>query len=150
MPKKTLNARERWLRKAQPYLRRMVTKVAPISRRVVVYSNTMEFEDCRTAGSGKPITPTIAACCLHGDYARIDISPDYHKSALSALVSFLHELVHAAQNVQNPGHGREFQRIARAVGLTAPWGASPASSELQSALMKLSQRIGPYPPKEGP
>lgn len=56
----------------------------------------------------------------------------------------LHEMCHAALGVQE-GHGKAFQRLARAVGLVGPIRATRAGDALNARLRAIEKELGPYP-----
>jgi hypothetical protein len=87
----------------------------------------------------------VVGQCFMSDAAghrQIFISP-VHNSAVSALDTLAHELVHAAGA---HGHGREFRRFAKAIGLTSgrPKSAS-AGPELLQRLNGLATELGHFP-----
>ena len=57
------------------------------------------------------------------------------------LATLLHELVHS---VGNYGHKGEFVKLARTLGLVAPWTATAASQPLNDRLVKLAAKLGPF------
>jgi hypothetical protein len=71
----------------------------------------------------------------------IFISP-YLGDGLGAAETLIHELVHAAGMM---GHGREFSRLATAIGLSRPWRTTTATSILRERLNAIVSGIGPYP-----
>jgi hypothetical protein len=54
----------------------------------------------------------------------------------------LHEMVHAC-GIR--GHGKDFKKIATAVGLTSKMKATVPTEELREELVKMAEEIGPYP-----
>lgn len=70
------------------------------------------------------------------------ISP-VHKTAIEALETLVHELVHAAGK---KGHRGEYSKLASKVGLVPPWKSAPAGKELAARLhaMTLSGDLGTW------
>jgi hypothetical protein len=73
----------------------------------------------------------------------IFLSP-IHANDLALLETLVHELCHAALPPKT-GHRKPFQRLASAVGLTAPWTSTGSTPELVERLNALIQSIGPSP-----
>lgn len=72
----------------------------------------------------------------------ITVTPALGQDPARVLDVLLHELVHAC-GIMN--HGKEFRRVATAVGLEGQMRATTASEPLRLELEKLAQRLGPYP-----
>ena len=77
------------------------------------------------------------------DYHRIYINPTV--DGLEALDILVHELVHAAVHVTDPGHGAIFYLVAEAIGLddTGPYAA--AKEALLKRLREIYEILGNYP-----
>jgi hypothetical protein len=58
----------------------------------------------------------------------------------------LHELVHAINHVEGKnGHGKDFKKIAVAMGLTGKMTATVASPELTATLTEVAETLGAFP-----
>lgn len=75
----------------------------------------------------------------------IFISPTQADS-VKVLATLAHELVHASLG-EEKGHGKEFKKLARAIGLEGKLTATTVSeaSPLHSILVKIVEQIGEYP-----
>lgn len=60
------------------------------------------------------------------------------------LDTIVHELVHAIDNCEN-GHGKEYKKIALAVGLEGKMRQASAGENLRQKLQSISKRLGNYP-----
>lgn len=65
---------------------------------------------------------------------------------IRALDVLVHELIHAAK--PNAGHGKEFKRLALALGLEGKMTATIAGERLKQRLNTLLAELGPYPHAE--
>jgi hypothetical protein len=73
----------------------------------------------------------------------IFISPQLHDSR-EVLTVICHELTHVALDCEY-GHQKEFQSLAKRVGLLAPWRQSVASDRLLGFIDKTLKSVGDYP-----
>lgn len=73
----------------------------------------------------------------------IFISPEIGDT-YDVLETLLHELIHAADNVES-GHRGKFAEIATRLGLNGPMTYTPASPEVQAELILISENLGDYP-----
>lgn len=74
--------------------------------------------------------------------SQIFISPIL-SDAIQALETLAHELVHAVY--PDGGHGKEFKRLALAIGLEGKMTATKASNIMRDHLNALIDILGPYP-----
>lgn len=79
--------------------------------------------------------------CLDG-IPQIYISP-VHRDPVAALDTLVHELVHACR--PDAGHGKDFRKLALAVGLQGPMRSASAGPELKERLNTLAQELGEFP-----
>lgn len=75
---------------------------------------------------------------------QVFISPVLEDS-ISVLETLVHELVHAATPGVKRAHGKEFGKIARALGLEGKLTATHAGIELRAKLIAMVDTLGPYP-----
>ena len=80
--------------------------------------------------------------CSEDGYFEIFIGPDLgeSKDLLPMQVAAIlgHELVHAAVGIA-AGHGRQFRRVAKGIGLAGPMAATTAGPEFEKALQPVLQ-----------
>jgi hypothetical protein len=112
--------------------------------------------------AGKPIPPTVKLSCgfpsrkgkaigechypaTEEAYTEIFIRPDQHDPIEVAAIA-LHELCHAALG---PGfnHGKEFRKLATALGLVGPMRSTEPGPKAVAILQPIIDRLGPYPHK---
>jgi len=74
---------------------------------------------------------------------QIFISPAIADS-IQVLATLLHELIHAADDCQS-GHGKEFGRVARGLGLTGKMTATVPGDDLSARLSDVLGKLGPFP-----
>lgn len=78
----------------------------------------------------------------------IIIHPFILKDLIETLATLLHEMIHAALPPE-VRHGKEFQRLAKRVGLVKPWTATQPDAELvkilREIIVELEEEIGPFP-----
>jgi hypothetical protein len=86
--------------------------------------------------------------CSEDGYFEIFIRPDLgeSKDLLPMQVAGIlgHELVHAAVGIA-AGHGREFRRVAKGIGLVGPMAATTAGPEFEKAAQPILEAAGPLP-----
>jgi hypothetical protein len=63
---------------------------------------------------------------------------------VEVLDTLVHELVHAVDDCAHK-HGKEFKKIALAVGLHGPMRSAGAGPALRQKLQQIAQQLGPYP-----
>jgi predicted SprT family Zn-dependent metalloprotease len=63
-----------------------------------------------------------------------------------ALSVLLHEMIHAALGPEVKAHGKEFQVLAKRVGLAKPWTATTPDEALHRFLVGVCAELGPLPP----
>jgi hypothetical protein len=72
----------------------------------------------------------------------VTVSPVLGDDPTRVLDVLLHEMVHACGIL---GHGKDFRKVATAVGLTGKMTATIATDELRAELEVLAEELGPYP-----
>jgi hypothetical protein len=86
--------------------------------------------------------------CSEDGYFEIFIRPDLgeSKELLPMQVAAIlgHELIHAAVGIA-AGHGREFRRVAKGIGLVGSMAATTAGPEFELAMQPILQAAGPLP-----
>jgi hypothetical protein len=86
--------------------------------------------------------------CSEDRHFEIFIRPDLSESKdlmpMQVAAILGHELVHAAVGVA-AGHGKEFRRVARGIGLIGPMAATTAGPEFEQALRPILEAAGPLP-----
>ena len=65
-------------------------------------------------------------------------------TSIEVLDTLVHELVHAVDDCQS-GHGDNFKRIAKDIGLKGPMRSAGAGEELMKDLIKISNILGNFP-----
>ena len=73
-------------------------------------------------------------------------SPDAMETSERILDILCHEIIHAIDDLEN-GHGKEFKKMAEAIGLAGPMRATTATPELTKTLSKVVKSIGAFPEK---
>ena len=63
---------------------------------------------------------------------------------IEVLGTLLHEMIHAVDNCQS-GHRGDYMRMARQLGMTAPWKTTTLGDELRERLVVLAEELGPFP-----
>ena len=63
---------------------------------------------------------------------------------IEVLDTLVHELVHAVDDCQS-GHGENFKRIAKDIGLKGPMRSAGADESLMKDLIKISNQLGNFP-----
>ena len=100
----------------------------------------------RAFGSKKrTIGQCFSRACSTANVNEVFISPTIDDS-IEVLATLVHELVHAIDDCQS-GHGKEFGRIARGVGLEGKLTSTTAepNTPLHDLLSKYVKRYGEYP-----
>ena len=65
-------------------------------------------------------------------------------TAIEVLDTLVHELVHAVDDCQS-GHGENFKRIAKDIGLKGPMRSAGADESLMKDLIEISNQLGSFP-----
>lgn len=98
-----------------------------------------------SSGRGKHVRGECwqAGASADSSTAHVFISPTLTSAVTEVLPVTLHELIH----VLTPGakHRGEFVKLAKAVGLLAPWTTATVSEGLNTRLAELSTLLGAYP-----
>jgi hypothetical protein len=86
--------------------------------------------------------------CSEDRHFEIFIRPDLSESKdlmpMQVAAVLGHELVHAAVGVA-AGHGKEFRRVARGIGLIGQMAATMAGPEFEQAMRPILEAAGPLP-----
>src|SRR2546429_7723390 len=86
--------------------------------------------------------------CSEDRHFEIFIRPDLSESKdllpMQVAAILVHELVHAAVGVA-ARHGKEFQRVARGIGLVGQMAATTAGPEFEEPLRPILEAAGPLP-----
>jgi hypothetical protein len=139
MTTNTFDTREAWLQRGAQLLASTVFTAAGISVPPVKTS-------CSWPGGGsarKRIGECWSRSASEAGINEIFISPNI-ADAVQALDILAHELVHASDDCAS-GHGAEFTRRARAIGLEGKPTATVAGAALRAELTKIADALGPYP-----
>lgn len=133
------NNREAWLQAASAELTRRVFKTAGIVLPPVAVS-------CSWPGGGSA-RKRIGECWPRA-YSRSGINEIFVsplvEDPIAALDILAHELVHASDDCAS-GHGTEFVRRARLIGLEGKPTATHAGEKLRAELERIAGRLGAYP-----
>lgn len=135
----TFDTREAWLQRGATILTSTVFAAAGIDVPVVKTS-------CSWPGGGsarKRIGECWAKRMSEAGVNEIFISPVI-ADPVQALDILTHELVHASDDCAS-GHGGEFVRRARKVGLEGKPTATVAGAALRAKLVEIADALGPYP-----
>ena len=131
--------REEWLNRAVQALKPLLERAGtPLTNPVSV--------SCGFSSTGKR-SNRIGECwprsrCATGTN-QIFISPTLDDS-LAVIDTLLHELIHAVDDCKH-SHGKEFKKIAVAVGMEGPMRSCSAGDKLKTELNVLIEKLGPYP-----
>ena len=132
--------REAWLTALVARLRPAFDKVgAPVPAEVRISCGWPSKG--ATASRNRRIGECWHAQCSADGTREVFISPTLADPVDVAAV-VVHELVHAAGYM---GHGRDFAKVAKALGLTGPMTATVAGEELGWYLLALVDELGSYP-----
>lgn len=141
-PAKVHDTREAWLTAAVEALRPLFHAAGTDVPAVRVSCGWPSKGGTGTRG-GKVIGQCWASGATADGVAQVFISPTLADRE-TVLATLLHELVHAVQDCKT-GHGKEFGRLARAVGLTGKMTATHASEELEGYFPVMLAELGEYP-----
>lgn len=134
----TTKTREAWLGQA-------VTKMHPWFRAQDVELPAVRVSIGWPGGRGNKqgvIGQCWGSAAVKDGRPAIFISPALSEDDPARILDVLvHELVHAAGH---HGHRSGFARLARSLGLVAPWTATSASSDLSDRLVKMAAKLGPF------
>lgn len=135
----TFDTREAWLQRGATVIASRIFAAAGIEVPVVKTS-------CSWPGGGsarKRIGECWARRMSEAGVNEIFISPVI-ADPVQALDILTHELVHASDDCAS-GHGGEFVRRARKVGLEGKPTATVAGAALRAKLVEIADALGPYP-----
>ena len=131
--------REGWLQLATRQLAKDI--FAPLGYRVPIVKVSMGF------ATGGLRSNAIGQCwprkSAEDETNHIFISPSLG-TAYAALDTLVHELVHAVDDCEHK-HGKEFKKVALAIGLQGPMRSAGAGPALKRRLESLLARMPPYP-----
>jgi len=141
----THDNREAWLNAAVEKLWPLFADVAPGAKPNVLVSTGWPSVKGKSASA-----PRIGECwkrkaSVDGETNHIFISPRLG-SAVDALETLIHELIHAVDDCEN-SHKGPFVRIMRAVGLEGKPTATVAGEKLRARLGEIAEELGEYPHK---
>jgi hypothetical protein len=132
--------REEWLHKAIEAFRPKFEAIDfPIPAQIHV---SVGFGYGAKRESGTILGQCWARCASDDGVNHIFISPEMNDSA-RVLDVLIHELIHAADDCKS-GHKGDFEKAAKALGLTGKMTATVASDELREAMTVLAEELGPY------
>lgn len=139
--------REDWLQKAMEHMIDSVFHDFDVPTNIKV--------SCGFAGVGKPKKEAgfkvhvLGVCCPSefstGGFTEIFIDPVVDESS-RVLDILVHEMIHGILG-SGKGHGKEFKKIALAVGLEGKMTSTVASDKLKETLDKIVEQLGQYPHK---
>jgi hypothetical protein len=139
MTDNTHRSREDWLRAATDELRPMFAAAAATLPTDIHFSIAFTFGGGRSKAIGEAWDPTAS----DDGFANIIVRADRHEP-VDVLAILVHELVHTAVGV-SVGHGKQFKRLALAVGLVGKIRSTQAGEPLKVELAKVIETIGPLP-----
>lgn len=137
--------REEWLNRAVNHLRSHFADAGITLPRTIRVSCGWPSRRA-TSRSRRTIGQCFPTAMAADKVPQLFISPVLAEPT-AVLTVLAHELVHAADDCSS-GHRGEFVRMAKAVGLVAPWTATTASEELQLVLERMAAELGEYPHAE--
>lgn len=130
--------REQWLMSAVDHL-------APLFERsgysVPVVKVSVGFPS--TGAKGRHLGQCWSTKSAVDGINQIFIAP-HLQTPFDFLDTLVHELVHAVDDCQS-GHGGNFKKIAKDVGLKGPMRSAGAGEHLQQDLTRIAERLGPFP-----
>ena len=128
--------REQWLEKAVEALdsKLFKPKNIPLPKRIRVSVGWPAGRSDRSKAVGQHWKPTLSSDNHH----EIFISPKIASNGLEVLSTLAHELVHAQVFAEYPdeGHGKNFRRVANAIGLEGDPKDCGAGEKLRNGLLK--------------
>jgi SprT-like family len=130
--------RESWLMEAveqlKPIFERMGYQVPPVKVSVGFTSS---------GSKGRHLGQCWSTKSSEDEVNQIFIAP-HLPTAIEVLDTLVHELVHAVDDCQS-GHGENFKRIAKDIGLKGPMRSAGAGELLMKDLVKISSLLGNFP-----
>jgi DNA-directed RNA polymerase subunit RPC12/RpoP len=96
-----------------------------------------------TGGKGRHLGQCWSSRAAEDNINQIFIAP-HLKTPLDFLDTLVHELVHAVDNCES-GHGENFKKIAKDVGLLGPMRSASAGALLKHQLNGIADKIGRFP-----
>ena len=131
-------SRESWLMEA-------VEKIKPIFERmgyqVPLVKVSVGFPS--TGSKGRHLGQCWSTRSSDDGVNQIFIAP-HLPTPIEVLDTLVHELVHAVDDCQS-GHGENFKRIAKDIGLKGPMRSAGADESLMKDLIKISNQLGNFP-----
>jgi hypothetical protein len=130
--------REQWLMSA-------VVQIAPIfeSRGYLVPQVKVSVGFPSTGGKGRHLGQCWSSKSAEDQINQIFIAP-HLKTPFDFLDTLVHELVHAVDDCQS-GHGENFKKIAKDVGLKGPMRSAGAGEWLKQDLLRIAEKLGTFP-----
>lgn len=140
--KKPLESRESWMMRAIPFLKERMIKAGSPD-----FANPLVSMSLPSKGAFMGKRQRIGECwdkkaAKSGKQSTVLISPILEKP-VDILAILLHELIHSALGGKE-GHGKNFKRLALAVGLEGKMRATVAGVELTAWLTDLAKTLGPF------
>ena len=133
-----MNIREEWLMQAveqiKPIFDRMGYQVPPVKVSVGFPSSGSKSRHLGQCWSTKSSADGMN---------QIFIAPHLH-TPIEVIDTLVHELVHAVDDCQS-GHGKNFKRIAKDIGLKGPMRSAGAGEALMKDLEQISNLLGNFP-----
>jgi len=133
-----MNIREEWLMQAveqiKPIFERMGYQVPPVKVSVGFPSSGSKGRHLGQCWSTKSSADSMN---------QIFIAP-HLPTPIEVIDTLVHELVHALDDCQS-GHGENFKRIAKDIGLKGPMRSAGAGEELMRDLVKIADLLGHFP-----
>ena len=96
-----------------------------------------------TGGKGRHLGQCWSSKAAEDNINQIFIAP-HLKTPLDFLDTLVHELVHAVDDCQS-GHGENFKKIAKDVGLKGPMRSAGAGDHLKQDLIRITEKLGAFP-----
>jgi hypothetical protein len=133
-----MNIREEWLMQA-------VEQIKPIFERMGYQVPTVKVSvGFPSSGSkGRHLGQCWSTKSSADGMNQIFIAP-HLPTPIEVIDTLVHELVHAVDDCQS-GHGDNFKRIAKDIGLKGPMRSAGAGEELMKDLIKIADLLGNFP-----
>jgi len=132
-----MNIREEWLMQA-------VEQIKPIFERmgyqVPAVKVSVGFPS--TGSKGRHLGQCWSTKSSADGMNQIFIAP-HLPTRIEVIDTLVHELVHAVDDCQS-GHGENFKRIAKGIGLKGPMRSAGAGEELMKDLVKIADLLGHF------
>ena len=93
-------------------------------------------------GTKKAIGECYPETCTKDKSTYITVSPALGNDIVQVLATLLHEMIHAI-DIKN--HGKDFKKVALALGLTGKMRSTVAGEELAKELVEMAKTLGEFP-----